>query len=81
MSKTGDKNNMVSEIQKKITELVNERKEAFNQKVITGHAIGGTFHFYINQKGKTYQRVNWSYRVNTENGPRLMKGTHEFQTF
>ena len=80
-SKTGDKSKMVLEVKKRITSIVNERREAYDKKVKAGIAIGGTFQFHINRKGKTYNRVGWSYSINTEDGPRLMKGVHELQTF
>ena len=62
-------------------EIVQGRKDAYNKKVNAGTAIPDTFEFNIRHTGKTDHRINWSYGVETENGPRLMMGNQEFQTF
>ena len=72
---------MATDAKTKALEIVQDRRDAYDNKVKIGDAIPDTFQFNINHNGRTDHRINWSYGVETDKGPRLMIGKQEFQTF
>ena len=72
---------MATDAKSRAREIVQERRDAYDKKVTTGAAIPNTFEFNIRHNGRTDHRINWSYGVETEEGPRTMLGKQEFQTF
>ena len=72
---------MATDAKSRALEIVQERKDAYDKKVTTGNAIPDTFEFNIRHTGKIDHRINWSYGVETEEGPKIMLGNQEFQTF
>ena len=72
---------MATDAKSRALEIVQERRNAYDQKVTAGNAISDTFQFNIRHNGRTDHRINWSYGVETENGPKTMLGKQEFQTF
>lgn len=72
---------MATDAKNRAREIVQERKDAYDKKVKAGNAIPDTFQFHIRHNGRTDHRINWSYGVETDHGPRIMLGNQEFQTF
>ena len=72
---------MATDAKSRALEIVQERKDVYNQKVYAGTAIPNTFEFNIHHDGKTDHMIKWSYGVETEQRPRLMMGNQGFQTF
>jgi hypothetical protein len=72
---------MATDAKSRALEIVQERRNAYDQKVTAGNAIPHTFQFHIRHNGRTDHRINWSYGIETNEGPRTMLGKQEFQTF
>lgn len=72
---------MATDAKGRALEIVQDRRDAYDQKVIAGNAIPNTFQFNIRHTGRTEHRINWSYGVETEDGPKIMLGKQGFQTF
>ena len=72
---------MATDAKTRALEIVEDRRIAYNQKVAAGKAIPDTFEFNIRHTGRTDHMIKWSYGVETDQGPRLMMGNQEFQTF